>query len=137
MTTRSTRTVPMHLPEKTSDEVVATNDGLLTVDDFWADWCAPCHAMAPVLEDLAATSGGRLILAQLNVEARTRACGQARHPGDSDCPLLQRRRSWIGSPAPCQQPSSRTSCTREREPRGAAPNINSVRRSRTPRRRAA
>jgi hypothetical protein len=136
MTTRSNRTAPMHLTENTSDEVVATNDGLLMVD-LWADWCAPCHAMAPVLEDLAANSGGRVNLAQLNVEARTRACGQARHPGDSDGPLLQGRRSLIGSPAPCQQPSSRRSWTREREPRGAAPNINSVRRSRTPRRRAA
>ena len=56
-----------HLTESIFDEAVATGSGLLMVD-FWADWCAPCHALAPILEDLAANSGGRVSLANVNVD---------------------------------------------------------------------
>jgi len=36
--------------------------------DFWAEWCAPCKAIAPALDDLAARYKGKVKVAKLNVD---------------------------------------------------------------------
>jgi len=57
----------VHLTEQNFDEALVANQGLVMVD-FWAEWCGPCRAIAPVLEDLAEASEGRVTLVKVNVD---------------------------------------------------------------------
>jgi putative thioredoxin len=42
------------------------------VVDFWADWCAPCHALAPILERAVEAHRGEVVLARVDVDQTPR-----------------------------------------------------------------
>jgi thioredoxin 1 len=56
-----------HVTDSTFEPEVLKSDVPVLVD-YWADWCGPCKAIAPVLEDLAKDYGGKLKIAKVNVD---------------------------------------------------------------------
>jgi thioredoxin len=74
-------TAPEGKPQIVSDDsfardVVEASAIAPVLVDAWAEWCPPCRMIAPVLDQLAAESGGRYKIAKLNVDENPRIYAQ-------------------------------------------------------------
>jgi len=54
--------------ELTTQNFDSTVSNGITVIDFWAEWCAPCHLMTPILDKIAQTYNSKVTIAKVNVD---------------------------------------------------------------------
>ena len=57
----------VHTTDATFDNDVLKSDTPVLLD-FWAEWCGPCKAIAPILDDIAKDYAGRVKVAKLNID---------------------------------------------------------------------
>lgn len=55
-----------NLSESTFADAISGQGPVLV--DFWAEWCGPCKAIAPVLDEIADEAGGAYTIAKVNVD---------------------------------------------------------------------
>ncbi len=53
----------------TEFETSVLKSALPVIVDFWADWCTPCKAIAPAIEEIAEEYEGRLTVAKIDVDS--------------------------------------------------------------------
>ncbi|MEE9551816.1 MAG: thioredoxin TrxA [Gammaproteobacteria bacterium] len=57
----------VHVTDSTFEDEVLKSETPIIVD-YWAEWCGPCKAIAPVLEEIADEYNGKLIVAKIDVD---------------------------------------------------------------------
>ncbi len=75
---------PVHVQEKDFDTQVLQAEQPVLVD-FWAEWCAPCRMIAPIVEELASEYDGKLKVVKVDVDENP---GVANRHGIMSIPTL-------------------------------------------------
>ena len=65
----------IHFTDANFDESVLKADKPVLVD-FFADWCGPCRMVAPVIEEMAKTYDGRMVVGNVDVDANSGVAGK-------------------------------------------------------------
>lgn len=66
---------PIKVTDGEFEDKVLKNE-LPVVVDFWAPWCGPCRAVAPILEKLAEDFAGKVVIAKVNTDEDPEWAGQ-------------------------------------------------------------
>ncbi len=74
--------MPVEATETTFEQEVLTSDGKVIVD-FWAEWCGPCHAVAPVLDRIADEHSLKIVKVDIDSEQ-----GLAERYGVASIPMM-------------------------------------------------
>lgn len=56
-----------HVTDASFDAEVLQSEKTVLVD-YWAEWCGPCKAIAPILDEVSKDYGERLLIAKMNVD---------------------------------------------------------------------
>ena len=65
----------LEFSDQNFEQEALTSEGL-TLVDFWASWCAPCRALAPIVEEVAREYAGRVKVGKLNVDENPKTAAQ-------------------------------------------------------------
>jgi thioredoxin len=65
---------PVTVTDDSFEKVIADEKPVLV--DFWATWCPPCRAIAPVLEEIATEANGRYVIGKMNVDENQRTAAR-------------------------------------------------------------
>lgn len=57
-------------------EVITASDAQPVMVDFWAEWCRPCHMLAPTVAEIARDYAGKLKVMKLNVDEAMNSAGR-------------------------------------------------------------
>ena len=55
------------ITDENFEELVINSDKLVIVD-FWAEWCGPCKAIAPILDNICDQFGDKVVVGKVNVD---------------------------------------------------------------------
>ncbi len=71
----------IHADDSKSFETEVLRSDVPVVVDFWAEWCGPCHTVAPELEALAAAHAGAVKVVKVDVDANPDVASRYRVQG--------------------------------------------------------